>query len=72
MSVSETDIYSAAANWGYTQNEVEHIIPYFEEKGYVETKRSLGRYWVAKVRLTARGVDYVESEIKRKVTETEM
>ena len=31
MSIYEPDIYSVADNWGYTKDEVERFIWYFEE-----------------------------------------
>ena len=64
VRVYETDIYSVAASWGYSKDEVERIVFYFEQKGYVRIKRALGKA-IAGVGLTVEGIDYIESEIER-------
>ena len=71
VSVYETDIYSRGAEWGYTKEQIERFISYLEEKGYLETRRVFGKFTIAAVRITVKGVDYVENEVaeqKRAIT----
>lgn len=57
IDATETDIRPIAENWGFTIDELDAIIDYFQTKGYIKTELG-NRYHLG---LEPEGRDYVES-----------